>query len=870
MATSGVLGMRMAIGFLLFLSLRVGALQQRSGSPLPSRGQPVVATDVPKPRTAARLEPAVSASAGTEADGFFHGLMRLAVRQSSQSRKAVLQLKAPVRRGQEAEVEKEESDDKPSVLEADKWPSWVHMIAYCVFGLVFVLFFGRWAVLFWGLHRDYKEMKADRCSSEDVESFNVYIKYRFAYWFVWTPGSNGIILIVLTFVALLLGALFYATGLSAPMWSSAYKAFVWLVAPDAGQGELTLMGAAIGATMSVVGLVLFALLLTLMQESFAQYLDYIKNGRSQVLETGHTVIVGLGENTLAILSELCMAHEVTGGTTIVVLSHILSKQDMEQKILDQEINMCGSRIVVRQGHPYNLSDLQQVAVASARSVIIMPDRGVSKEMRDAFVLRSLVGLRGNCWPRKGRILAVCSLVRNHPLFLKTGGVKTDVVMLDEFMGKLMVQCSSHQGLGGVVSGTFGFGGSEFYVAQAPEHILGKTFSDAALHFPSAVLCGVMCGNGPSPCDPKASNSSTEMDQDFCNLCPGSDYRLRHGDDLVLLAEDTNGTEALKKPSKPPAPLVHLANTHRSPRPSPHLDVKGKPETVLIMGWNDCAGLMVLELDLVVPSGSTIIMVSPKTAAEREEELLKTYKRNKRSLEHVTSIVQCVGPLGSKHVLEELPVPLHQASRIFILADEECVNTLHADTCSMQVLMQIRDMLKERPKQPDSHGGPPPRISLIPEIRDAESELHCHMIKAADFIDTSGLPSQVMAMIAFQPRIAPVLDQILSTSGVSFATRTLQDYIQPGTEPPPSISFFQVQDLAGYSGDVVVGWSVPMDDEDAASFGNNEGIGEFHLTIQEQTSCVADMRKWELNPEDKFGTRPWCATRDSLVVLCAGN
>merc|ERR1719380_342492 len=126
-------------------------------------------------------------------------------------------------------------------------------------------------------------------------------------------------------------------------------------------------------------------------------------------------------------------------------------------------------------------------------------------------------------------------------------------------------------------------------------------------------------------------------------------------------------------------------------------------------------------------------------------------------------------------------------------------------------MQIRDMLKERPKQPDSHGGPPPRISLIPEI------------KAADFIDTSGLPSQVMAMIAFQPRIAPVLDQILSAGGVTFATRTLQDYIQPGTEPPPSISFFQVQDLAGYSGDVVVGWSAPREDgsEDAASFQGNE-------------------------------------------------
>merc|ERR550514_1413170 len=112
------------------------------------------------------------------------------------------------------------------------------------------------------------------------------------------------------------------------------------------------------------------------------------------------------------------------------------------------------------------------------------------------------------------------------------------------------------------------------------------------------------------------------------------------------------------------------------------------------------------------------------------------------------------------------------------------------------------------------------------------------------------------MIAFQPRIAPVLDEILSAGGVTFSTRTLQDYIQPGTEPPPSISFFQVQDLAGYSGDVVVGWSAPREEssEDAANFRYNDSAGEFLSAIQEQTSGVAEMRKWEINPQDKFRNR----------------
>lgn len=854
--------MLLTIKILPLLAVQAGALQHVNGRSLVHVGkQPVSTSDGSQLNTVVQDE---------MTEGFFHQLMR----QGAHWRNSAMQLKAPARRGGETEIEKEEDEEKgkPDILKTDKYPWWLHWLSIGIFATVFIVFFGRWFHLLWCMYSDYKKVKKEnKAIEEEGLTFKIYLKYRFAYWFVWTKGSNAIILLVLTFVALLLGALAYATGVGANMWSAAYKAFVWLVAPDAGAGEMSLMGAAIGAVMSVVGLVLFALLLTLMQDSFANYLDYIKNGRSQVLETGHTVIIGLSESTLGLISELCQANEVTGGTTLVVLTHTMSKTDMEEKIVESNIDMCGSRIVVRSGNPYTQSDLALVAASSARTIVIIPDRGVPKEMRDAFVLRCLIGLRGNAWPRNGRILVVCSLVRNQALFVKAGGLKTDVVMLDEFMGKLMVQCSTHQGLGGVVSGTFGFGGSEFYVSKVEEHILGKTFSDAALHYPDAVLCGVLSENGPSIDDHMRSTGSMSYDTDFCNLCPGSDYRLKHGDNLVLLAEDTSCTEATRKPLKPPSPLVHLAHTHRSPRPSPHSEMQGKPETVLVMGWNDCAGLMVLELDTILPHGSTIIMVSPKTPAEREAELMTTYKRTRRTLEHVTSIVQVTGPLGSKHVFEELPTPLQQATRIFILADEDCHNSLHADTCTMQVLMQIRDTLRGLPKQPDTHGGPPPRISIVPEIRDAESELHCQMIKAADFIDTSGLPSQVLAMIAFQPRIAPVLDEILSAGGVTFATRTLQDYIQPGTEPPPSISFFQVQDLAGYSGDVVVGWSAPREDgsEDAASFQGNERAGEFLSAIQEQTSGVAEMRMWEINPQDKFKERQWCATRDHLVVLCSG-
>merc|ERR1719487_704980 len=105
---------------------------------------------------------------------------------------------------------------------------------------------------------------------------------------------------------------------------------------------------------------------------------------------------------MPLIEELCKAYEATGGTDIVILSQVLSKTDMEQKIMDMEIDMLGSRVHVRNGHPFSQDDLQHVSCSAASSIIVMPDR-------------------------------------NKPLFMKVGGSVTDVVMLDFFMGKLMVQ-----------------------------------------------------------------------------------------------------------------------------------------------------------------------------------------------------------------------------------------------------------------------------------------------------------------------------------------------------------------------------------------------------------------------------------------------
>merc|ERR1719408_777673 len=111
---------------------------------------------------------------------------------------------------------------------------------------------------------------------------------------------------------------------------------------------------------------------------------------------------------------------------------------MEEKIQRADFDTLGSRIVVRTGDPHRHADLEHVAAAAAKSIVIMPDRTQRKELRDAFVLMTLIALRGSGWPLQGRILAVNSLPRNRMLMEEIGGSVTDVVMVDAFVAKLMV------------------------------------------------------------------------------------------------------------------------------------------------------------------------------------------------------------------------------------------------------------------------------------------------------------------------------------------------------------------------------------------------------------------------------------------------
>ena len=75
-------------------------------------------------------------------------------------------------------------------------------------------------------------------------------------------------------------------------------------------------------------------------------MDDLRKGRADVLETGHSLLLGWSEKLLPIVDQLCNANASEGGRPIVILAE-MEKQAMEEAIANHSPNLRGSTIICR-------------------------------------------------------------------------------------------------------------------------------------------------------------------------------------------------------------------------------------------------------------------------------------------------------------------------------------------------------------------------------------------------------------------------------------------------------------------------------------------------------------------------------------------
>eukprot|EP00899_Mesostigma_viride_P001840 jgi/Mesvir1/11657/Mv00055-RA.1 len=224
---------------------------------------------------------------------------------------------------------------------------------------------------------------------------------------IWSssPLNRFVLFALITTGLLLLGtSLMLATGdFSVP--DSAWRAFLFIIDPGSAQLAQGSAQRFIAGFLCLLGLVNFGGFVGLSAEAIATRIEELDRGFSDVLESDHIVILGYNSKVFVLVMELVEANRTEGGVLIVMLSS-KSKSEMQSLWLREvaalhsmsgrapgKMPMYGSKVICRQGDPQLVSDLLQVNVLQARSVIVLtPDTIHSPEDRDAEVLRVCLAL----------------------------------------------------------------------------------------------------------------------------------------------------------------------------------------------------------------------------------------------------------------------------------------------------------------------------------------------------------------------------------------------------------------------------------------------------------------------------------------------
>ena len=143
--------------------------------------------------------------------------------------------------------------------------------------------------------------------------------------------------------------------------------------------------------VTIGSLFMVSILIGILSNEIEGRVDALRRGRSRVLESDHTVILGWSPQVFTIISELMIANENRKhGAAIAILAEN-DKVEMEEEIYGRFPHMKNTKIICRSGSPIDPTEIEIVSPHTARSIIILPE---GKDP-DSYVIKSILALTNN-------------------------------------------------------------------------------------------------------------------------------------------------------------------------------------------------------------------------------------------------------------------------------------------------------------------------------------------------------------------------------------------------------------------------------------------------------------------------------------------
>ncbi|GAA3206677.1 CASTOR/POLLUX-related putative ion channel [Nonomuraea helvata] len=492
---------------------------------------------------------------------------------------------------------------------------------------------------------------------------------------------------------------------------------------------------------SLGGLFIVSMLVGLLSNGLKQKVDRLRRGRSRIVESGHTVILGWSDQVFTIVAELVKAHASEKGSVIAVLAE-RDKLAMEEDIREAVGDLGRTRLVCRTGRPTEPRDLALMNLASARSVVVLsPER----KDPDAHVIKILLALakRDGMHPP---VVAGLTSSRNIAAARLAGGQDVHLVDSDDTASRLIVQSSRQSGMSVVCMDLLNFDGGEIYL-RTPKKLVGVTYGEALHAYQTASVIGLRRPAGVV-------------------LNPPTDTVINADDQVIVIAHDDSHIRlAAGKPSLDEAAIVEAA--------APPTE----PERTLLLNWNGRAEQIVRYLDGYVAPGSVLEVAADHPKAGTGLAGLRNLTVNVKDCDTT-----------DRYALESLGVGLFQ--HVIVLSDDR-FDPHHSDTRTLMTLLQLRDMQSALGEH----------YSIVSEMHDENNRALAEVTEADDIVISDTVIGLLLAQLAENRHLADVFGYLFDSRGSEIYPRPAGSYVTTGTR----VTFSTVVEAARRRGETAIGY-----------------------------------------------------------------
>ncbi len=589
-------------------------------------------------------------------------------------------------------------------------------------------------------------------------TFSQRFKYKFDS--ILSKGTSSIILFLgfgSGLIILIFGSIYSLSGImknesgdvsfAESLWQSLMRSLdAGTVAGDSGWGLRFL-----GLLITIGGIFILSSLIGILTSGLGEKLDSLRKGRSLVIESNHTLILGWSSKIYSIIKELIIANESKKNSVIVVMSDI-EKTQMEDEIREYISETKTTKIICRTGSPIDLKDLSIVNPDEAKSIIVLSNE---EENADIFVIKSILALTHNPNRKEEKYHIVAEIKEKENLLAAeiAGNDEALFVFTQELTARIAAQTSRQSGLSVVYTQLLSFDGDEIYY-QKEDLLAGKTYYDAQTAYNNSTVIGVI---------------------DFkekVKLNPSKETIIGENDRIIAISEDDNTIILSGKIEY---------NINDSAVNKKIVFHEKKLERNLILGWNAKGYMLAKELDNYMSKGSLLHIVSEKTNPEEIKEILQEGIVNQE-----IKIDMC----KFYHREELIKLDVMSYDNIIVLSLEH-YEPQESDGKTIITLLHLRSLAENAGK----------KLNIVSEMNIQKNRELAEVTKADDFIISEDIISGILSQLSESKVLKNVFDELFDSEGVEIYLKDYTNYLLENSE----VNFYTILKSASDKGHTAIGY-----------------------------------------------------------------